>query len=393
MNFVKFFLTYLCKYVASRAMLKSFVVSILLVLTLSFEAAASSPTIRVRIADGVPSISVYGKEVAIINDAGRGEEIKINERAVISAGKSSLLINGKDTALQKIKLVSRDGLIWINGKSYAGDVTIEKTWAAKTTAVNTLPLEKYMTGILAGEMPTSWPAEALKAQAVTARTYALYVMNERNQTGANASFDIKSTVEDQVYSGSPHVNQKVADAVRLTEGEILTFHNKPVKTRFHSTCGGQTETSIHVWGENDVSKRTDDPYCKNSPYRNWQVTLSSGELSSALQNNGFDPGYIKSLGVELHNDSGRVAAVLIGGSKQTISLTGNDFRRCVGFGKIKSTLFTVVQKGNRFVFTGKGFGHGVGMCQWGAKGMAEKGLSYKDILNFYYPGTEIKKVY
>jgi stage II sporulation protein D len=349
-----------------------------LIILLPTTGLANTTNIRVKIADNKSSIDVYTNRLGKTTFRATGPAIEAN---------------GKRISQKKISLSGDGGLIWVNGKSYLGEIIIEQTSPLKLTAINTLPIEQYVAGTLAGEMPGSWPLEALKAQAVTARTYALYVTNEKRMKNSKSSFDIRSTIEDQVYKGGPNVNSKVVKAVGSTAGETLMYHNKPIKTRFHSTCGGKTETSIHVWGETDISKRINDPYCKNSPHNNWTATFTSNEISNRLRKHGFKPGNIELINIETHSESGRIAAASIHGSSQTISLTGNDFRRYLGFGKIKSTLFTISKKGSTFTFSGRGFGHGVGMCQWGANGMASKGHTYKDILNFYYPGTEIKKSY
>lgn len=353
-----------------------------------------SSFMRVLIEENSPSISVYAKKF-FLYDLERDkitEPTEIIGRITLKPG-IKMIADDRQTGWRKIKLSSRNSPIWINGKSYQGDVIINQSSKSGLNAVNQLPLEKYVAGTLAGEMPSNWPLEALKAQAVTARTYAIYVTGERRSANNKAKYDVRSTVEDQVFKGSPNINDKIRTAVESTSGETLYYHNKPIKTRFHSTCGGETEISINVWGEKDVSRSITDPYCKKSPHKNWTMNLNAGEIALQLERHGFNPGNILSIETEKFEKSNRVAAVSIKGSKQTVSLNGNDFRRFMGFGKIKSTIFDVFKNGPNFIFKGKGFGHGVGMCQWGAKGMAERGYSYKDILNFYYPGTELKKLH
>jgi stage II sporulation protein D len=375
-------------------MFKRLLLTVLFLCLTSSTGWSAKSSIRVLVEENSPALTIYAKKL-MITELGKeksGAPLQLISRTTLRPG-VSMIADGRSTGWQKIKLSSNDGPVWVNGKSYQGDVVIEQQSQRGLNAINMLPLEKYVTGTLAGEMPSSWPLEALKAQAVTARTYALYVTGERRSRNSKIKYDIRSTVEDQVFKGSPHINDKVRTAVSSTAGETLYYHNKPIKTRFHSTCGGETEVSINVWGEKDVSKRILDPYCRKSPHRNWQTTMSSQEISSRLKKHGFDPGEIRSIEAEKFENGGRVAAVSVHGSKQTVSLTGNNFRRFMGFGKIKSTMFNTSKNGINFTFNGKGFGHGVGMCQWGARGMAEKGHSYKDILKFYYPGTQIQKIY
>lgn len=340
--------------------------------------------IRVLIAQNISSFYIYAKDLKISSEDAL---LKDNlEHVKIFAQNSSIYINKKPIKVSKILLSSSD-YIWINKKAYKGNIRIILNSKSKLDAVNTLPFEEYISGTVAGEMPSKWPIEALKAQAITARSYAYYALMQKKNVAKN--YDIRSTIHDQVYEGG-HIPQKITDAVKATKGMIISFRGKPVKARFHSTCGGQTETSDHVWGENDVHKSISDPFCKASPHRNWNQKMTSIQIASRLKKSGFNTGKIKSIQLEKF-DNNRVAAVSIHGTNETLSLTSNDFRKYMGFSQIKSTDFTTQKNGNDFVFAGHGFGHGVGMCQWGAKGMAENGYSYIDIIKYYYPRTVIGK--
>lgn len=370
---------------------------IFLIFGISSSGNASTPIIRVLILKDSPEIRIYSKtDVAIYKLNGNAAPPPIvTKRAAVTVKREGIEINGRQTTWKRIAVSPmHDSLIWLNEKPYKGDIVIKKMPHLTVSAVNILPLEKYVEGILHGELPANWPTEALKAQAVAARSYALSTLDEKKNTKTpSGDYDIKATIEDQVYKGSPHSGSKPALAVKGTRSEIITYHNKPIKARFHSSCGGQTETSIHVWGEPDISRSIPDTYCKNSPHNTWKTHLTSQDITQKLKQHGFDPGYVRSIKPEKFDNGGRIAAVAIHGDKQTISLTGNDFRKFLGFTKIKSTLFAISKTDSGFTLTGKGFGHGVGMCQWGAKGMAERGHNYREILDFYYPGTTVKKWY
>lgn len=352
----------------------------------------ASMSIRVLAIENASQINVYSKGLDLyeLANSSREETIQL-ERAVITIGKNGLHINNKPVSWLSIGITSSDDIIWLNGKPFRGTVTIFSN-ANKLSAISTMPFEIYIEGILSGEVPAGWPLETLKAQAVAARTYAFFAFGRDQKNSGARSYDVRPTVEDQVYDGRITFHPNITNAVSETAGQILTYNGAPINARFHSDCGGQTETSGHVWGENDQSVSVKDPYCQNSQSKNWSLLLSGQSISQALKNNGFDPGNIRSIEIEKYENSDRIAAVAITGSLQTVSLTGNDFRRFVGFNKIKSTIFNVSRAKGGFLFTGRGFGHGVGMCQWGAKGMGEKGFSYREILDFYYPGTVLSKI-
>lgn len=274
--------------------------------------------------------------------------------------------------------------IRFNGKTYSGELKFVKDGPGTVTAINILPLEEYLSGLVASEMPKDWPIEAIKAQSVAARTYALF------QKKPSAEYDVESSVLDQVYNGKISGNERVKNAVKDTEGEVLKKDGRLVKTFFNSTCGGQTETALNVWGDKNLFTSIADPYCARSPYSSWTYSMETSRLVAKLKTAGFQLDRIKNIQVETNPDNPRAATVVIETGGQTLFLRASDFRKMVGFQELKSTWFTAEMRGNSILLSGHGFGHGVGMCQWGAKGMAETGKSYREILGFYYPGTEIQ---
>lgn len=245
--------------------------------------------------------------------------------------------------------------------------------------VEEIPLEQYVLGVLSGEVHADWPVEALKAQAVASRTYALYRKERPKGSEGGQMYDVESTVQAQVFDKRRKYPPNFENAVEETQGETLRYEGKVIPAFFHSTCGGIGERADAVWAEEfppPLNQIHEDPYCKDSPRYRWSYETDPQELRGEIQ-------------VLERSETGRVDLLLLTSEGEDQELTGNQLREKVGYDKIKSTLFDVDTTGVRPVFTGLGAGHGVGLCQWGAKGMAEQGYGYREILGFYYPGAEI----
>ena len=286
----------------------------------------------------------------------------------------------------------KNGIITFRGRNYKGKLQFYDDGKGALSAVNVIPMEEYLIGLVASEMPKDWPIEALHAQAVVARSYALFQKNAKKDGGSASIYDIESSTIDQVYGGVLKDDARVRTAVESTNGEVVTYHRKLLKTFFHSTCGGETESAANVWGEKGQPPAVKDPYCvKISPHAAWKYQLTENELVARLRKAGFSANAIKNIQIDTKKDGLRAAVVTINTDRQMIALQSNDFRKIVGFKDLKSTWFSVNKKNGVFIFNGRGYGHGAGMCQWGAKGMAEAGKNYKEMLKFYYPGTKIEK--
>jgi stage II sporulation protein D len=206
---------------------------------------------------------------------------------------------------------------------------------------------------------------------------------------------MESSVADQAYKGSDAWSIAANRAIDATKGEILTFREKVFPAYFHSESGGRTTTIPYVWPKKEnfeVIESVKDPYSVYSPYQNWQSRLSPWEISEAFRKAGYNFGEIRTLQILKRDPTGRAILINIIGSPAIKSFNGNDFRLILGWKNLKSTWFDLSFQDGKFVFTGHGFGHGVGMSQWGAKAMAEKGYNYRQILKFYFPKAEIEKV-
>lgn len=265
------------------------------------------------------------------------------------------------------------------------------TSPGRMDVIATMDLEKYLTGVLPSEMPASWPVEALKAQVIASRSYAMALVRERK----NLSFDLEATIFDQVFDMRNHievdpaVREKIARIVRETAGEVLLdAKGRSVKAHYHADCGGQTETARNVWGE-DLQETgvTRDTLCPISPWAMWQYRIGRQQLRSAL---GVD---IKSAATVGRTASGRVVAVDVvrqdGGIQR---MTSHEFRQALGFKNLKSTNFKFFWQGDSLLVEGRGNGHGVGLCQYGARQLAIRGLKHEQILSNYYPVVKLGKL-
>lgn len=254
--------------------------------------------------------------------------------------------------------------------------------------VNHLDLETYVQGVLPAEMNASWHLEALKAQAVAARTYVLH----RREVQGDQPYDVAASTEDQVYHGHDR-DPRVEQATKATRGQILTYRGKPIFAAFSSTAAGPTEEAVNVWSEDlPYLKSVACPFDTDSPYYEWTSSFTLEALEIALEREGYTIGPIAGLTPLSLSQVGRIAKIRILHAGGELILSGQEFRRLVGFRTVPSTQFEIRGIGRQVTLAGRGAGHAVGLCQWGAKELAELGYSYQTILRYYFPGTELKRV-
>lgn len=346
----------------------------------------SREVIRIAISKGA-SATLGGDGVSITGVTGN-EKIPIlsNSELEIKTGKDGVLVNG--TSYSSLIADARESRVKVNGKGYRGRIEVVKD-NSSLLIINELNLEDYLVGLINHEISSRWPKEAVKAQAVVARTYALY----QKKMKKDARYDLESTVASQVYGGSDSEDELALQAVKDTEGEVALYNGELIQALYHSSCGGKTEAAEDVWGK-DVPylKSIKDPHCTEAPNYFWQYNIDLNELSERLRRLDGGIGGISSVSVKKKSRSGRAISISIRHSNGVSDVSGKDFREALGFENLRSTDFTVKVKGDSVYFAGSGGGHGVGMCQWGAKGMAEDGRGYKEILKWYYPGITIKRV-
>ena len=252
--------------------------------------------------------------------------------------------------------------------------------------VNVVDLEEYVTGVVSSEVNPGWHEELLRTQAVAARTYVLH----KKLANAPQPFDVYASVQDQVYTGRQNVNRAVLDAVNRTRGQVLTYEGRPIFAVYSSTTAGPTEDAVNVWAKDlPYLKGVDCPFDRESPWYEWQATIPFDTVEARLKDEGYPIGWLATLTPYGMTTAGRVKDVRILHSRGELIITGQEFRRILGYAEVRSTRFSIERIDRHVVFAGQGAGHGVGLCQWGAKKMAELGYPYQSILRYYYPGTEI----
>jgi stage II sporulation protein D len=270
------------------------------------------------------------------------------------------------------------GVITVNGVRVKGDVVVT-LGKSQLAAVNVIPLEDYLVGVLGSEMPKSFPEEALKAQAVAARTYALNKKLEQY----GQPFHLGSSVISQVYKGLDVEDPRTRDAVEATRGMVLTWQLQPIEAYFHASCGGRTENGVDALGRDLPYLKAVDCPCAKLPTSSWSLDLKPGDLKA------FGGTKSSAIHVQGRSPTGRARRVEVGAR----SIDAVTFRERIGYMKLKSLQFEIEKAPGGWKIEGHGFGHGAGMCQWGARVYAEKGWGFEKILMHYYPGTELQTLY
>ncbi|MEH2273640.1 MAG: SpoIID/LytB domain-containing protein [Nostoc sp.] len=358
-------------------------VSVLLWIALVAPAQASV-ILRVAIERGVNQVKVGSSTTGIVKDStGR----TLGELPAMSAYYAQTIPGG--VALDKWQ----SGLFWIEptgkGFVYIGDRWYRgRTLVVPTekglTAVNWVDDQEYLYSVLGGEMDASWPQEALKAQAIAARTYALY---EREKQRNNPIYDLGNTPDRwQIYKGVISESPATYAAVDSTLGQVLTYKNRIILSVFHACSGGHTENVEDVWGSNEPYLRAVQDYDQNIRECNWVKTFSPTEISAKFP----EVGNVKDMIPETYSPFRSVKVLKIVGNRGTKVLQGEEVRTAL---KLKSTRFSVTKGADgSFVLQGLGFGHGLGMSQWGAYNLARQGVNHLQILGHYYQGVALTPI-
>ncbi len=311
---------------------------------------------RLAVVDGPLSYNLFASE--------RGIELGCDEPPCPASGYMGNLIS----------FVPREGHFELDGRRYRGFLRV--VWRdGRMLLINRVDIEDYLLGVLPGEVPSSFPYEVLRAQAILARTYTL------RRLDSNIYYDLCDTARCQVYLGLNAETSRHTSAVRATAGRILAYGGKPIAAVYHSDSGGVTAAAEEVWGGSiPYLQAREDPWSLARP---WRIQTGPALVQQALSGLGYAPGAVQSMKVLGKGPSGRIVRMEITGSAGRVVLetpqTGRFLRRL----GLPSTLATL----SGWTFSGRGSGHGVGMSQWGARGFARKGWSYREILAYYYPHT------
>jgi stage II sporulation protein D len=333
-------------------------------------------------------------EIYIEENNNKIRKFNLNDRVKIrSVGFKKISFLGKTYRLP-VKFASSEKIL-INNRYYDGEIELVATKDNKFTVINLLTLEQYLYGVVPYEIDSDWTDEMIKVQAIIARTYAV-ASKPRHQ---NDGFDFCSTVHCQVYRGiNFKVYSRIKQLVDSTTGLVIVDNNdKPIHSYYHACCGGATDDVRDIWqssGEVYYLKGTKCVHCKSSPYYNWKFEIEKEKFNKILVSNDIKIGKIVSINILDKTSTGRVKNIELVGTKGTICLSANKFREVFGYNKIRSTKFVEIKIfSNNIIITGNGWGHGVGLCQWGANNLSLNGKKFKEIIQYYYPKTKIKKLY
>ncbi len=351
--------------------------------------AAPPPEIRVLVAGSLTVIDIHGEPMHTSTDA-RTHSMELGSPVRITAGPKGLTLDGRMLG-QTITITNRERLYHIGQRTFRGMLTLRWKEHGKLDVVNTLPLEEYLVGLVGSEIRADWPTESVKTQIVAARSYALARM--RAAHAAHQPYDVTGTTLSQVYHGAHLDDPRSVAAAKATRGEALYRSGHLFRAWYHSCCGGQTEHAHNVWAGESGPPTATGNWCARSPKFNWQYEIDTTTFAQKMTAAGFPLTNVLSVATTTLADSPRVEHLLVtdAGGMQMIPAT--KLRATLSYREFQSTWFEVKLSGKKLLFTGRGYGHGVGMCQWGAKAMAEAGHTYREILANYYPDAEVRKAY
>jgi len=376
---------------------------------------ADVPLVRVKLGSDAPSVAVAVQGPWRLTGAeGEIASGKGLDWTPVTVSGGNVVVAGIATVNGPAELSGADGgpvqvSQWAGGKarrcSYRGTLRLSPTGEGAVRLVNILPMEAYLAGVLANELLKSWHVEAYKAQCIAARTYALMERNARRRY----DFDVYDSTLSQVYRGVGTETDTAWDAVEATWGVVATCRSADgkralFKTYYHSTCGGDTVSAGSVFGGSTPAPLvggTGCTYCRESPKFRWPaVVLTKRDVSDALQRSGsasLTPlGAVSRVEVAARTGTGgRAERIRIADTAgKSVLLRAGYWRVLVGAAKVPSTWFDVEDRGDRIALTGgRGYGHGVGLCQWGAEYLAAHGKTGEEILRYYYPKVELVRVY
>jgi stage II sporulation protein D len=349
-----------------------------------------APTIRVVLQKKADRFSIDGPADLTVKSFDKGETVYSGKGPItVTRSKKKMLLNGKALDGEAYRISGQGDYLAIGGKKYRGDLVLH----VKSTglmAVNHLNVESYLYGVVPKEMSPLWSLEALTAQAIASRTYALYIREKR--AAADRDYDVEATTSSQVYGGYDAEKESARAAVDASKGIVLSHDDKLIISYFHANSGGCTESSLNVWGVDlPYLQSIEDGYSKEDTEPSWEYTVSYKELGRIFSKL-LSGSELKKVELLDKSPSGRVMNFLLCSDSKKVKVSGNSFRLSVGPVNVKSTILDIIPDKNGLTFKGTGYGHGVGMSQFGAQRMAIDGRTSEEILKHYYKGVDILKV-
>ncbi|ELS02106.1 SpoIID/LytB domain protein [Xenococcus sp. PCC 7305] len=342
---------------------------------------AQAVDLRIAIRKNTQNIKVGSSTSAIIKDQAGRTIGELSPMSAISAQSSSGQVSLEKLQAGALTIEpTGDGYVWIGDRWYRGKVQLVNN-GNQITAINHVDLEDYLYSVVGAEAVSSWPIEALKAQAVAARSYALYKL----KTGKNGLYDLDTTQRTQVYKGLDTEYLTTHEAVNSTAGQIMTYQGNVILAAFHSSSGGHTENVEDIWTSPLPYLRGVVDYDHQSPVFEWNKTFSVGQLGNLITG----VGQVQTMIPQKTTPQGRVVTMKVVGDRGTQQISGKKLRKILD---LRSTLFRVSTKGSQVQVYGRGFGHGLGLSQWGAYYLAKQGINYHQILVHYYQNTTLSRL-
>lgn len=345
---------------------------------------AQAEQLRVAVAQKVAQVNVAASTLAIVSDENglKLGELQPQTSLVATADRDDIAVSGTHVRQLWVR-PQAGGYVWLGdggaspsgGRWYRGALQVVST-RKQLLAINHVDLEQYLYSVLGAEMSANFPAEALKAQAVAARTYALY----RSQSTRQKLFDVDSTQTSQAYHGISSEADPTRSAVNATSGQIVTYRGQPILAAFHAASGGHTENVEDIWSDRLPYLRGVPDYDLDTPGSEWSQTFTLAQLAQSLK-----IPQLRTIAPDRTTQFGSIVSLKVGGITTQI-LAGSQVRTAL---KLRSLRFTIAPTSTGFVFKGRGYGHALGMSQWGAYNLAQQGMKYPNILTHYYSGVEI----
>lgn len=343
--------------------------------------------VRVALLEGVGSVGISSRGTLTVKDADSGKVLsKMENRRVVtfSAASERIAVSGKPYGVRELLVSSASDSLSVNGKTYPGSLRILLR-NSRLLVVNLVDREAYLKAVVPSEMLPTWGEEALNAQAVVSRSFVLHHALHNNAK----DYDI--TANKQVYNPDKR-DPRTDRAVDATRDIVLFYHGKLLLPFFSTCCGGFTEYPANVWeSKDDFPPTVKCPFCREEPDFRWQARVSLEEFQRKLRSAHIASA--RSIAVHSRSASGgRITVLRIESDSGPSFIKINRFRLLMGPNLIRSGLFDMAVEGGFITFRGRGWGHGVGMCQRGAKVLAERGESFKGILKYYFPGARTEKL-
>ena len=363
---------------------------------------AAEPKIKVKIADSLKSVVVSGRDVQRYIKPKNSTKTFPGKKTINFNCNSKVKRKKNSRPVQLATMSSYTGLLQWNKKHYNGKLHIQTSENFDgCDLIHEMDLEEYIKTLLPKEMSTTWPLEALKAQAVAARSYALYKIKMKQVSkakGYEVYYDLENSEKHQVNGHFFDITKKTQDATKETHGEVLTLRrNKLAPIFFHSKCGGKTLRPDQVWSNRvDGYVGVDCPFCHSHGMKKWTREFDKKQLFASVYRamkryNGEKLNRKEK--IELIDDHKSQSRVKFYCEDDFKTLRKSRIRATMGRKNLPSNYFHIREKNNKILVSGSGYGHGVGLCQFGAKELALKGFSYKQILAHYFPEFKLKKIY